>query len=288
VPVENVVVDSSSIEVNRRARRAKTDRLDVGKLLALLLRWLGGERKVWSVVHVPSPEAEAQRQLTREIATVREDRKRVRNRIQSLLATQGIRLELRPGFVASLAAVQTGDGRALPEAFRVRLGHEWAHLDAIEARMTAVMAARDEQIATGTDRVATVARQLCQMRGVAETSAAVFSAELFGTRTFRNGRQLGALMGLVPVPYRSDQRVQDQGISKAGRAELRRISLQLAWCWIRWQPQSALTQWFLTRFGPAGGRSKRIGIVAVARKLAIALWRYVEHGIVPEGATLKA
>jgi len=222
------------------------------------------------------------------IATVREDRTRVRYRIQSLLATQGIRLELRPGFVASLAAAQTGDGRALPEAFRVRLEHEWAHLDAIEARMTAVTTARDEPIATGTDRVAAVARQLCQMRGVAETRAAVFSAELFGTRTFRNGRQLGALMGRVPVPYRCDQRVQDQGISKAGRAELRRISLQLAWCWVRWQPTSALTQWFLTRFGPAGGRSQRIGIVAVARKLAIALWQYVEHGIVPEGATVQA
>jgi transposase len=285
--VENVVVDSSSIEVNRRARRAKTDRLDVGKLLALLLRWLGGERKVWSVVHVPSPEAEAQRQLTREIATVREDRKRVRNRIQALLATQGIRLELRPGFVAHLATVQTGDGRALPAAFRFRLAREWAHLDAIEARMTAVTAARDEQIATGSDRVAAVARQLCTVRGVAETSAAVFSAELFGTRTFRNGRQIGAVLGLVPVPYRSDQRVQDQGISKAGRAELRRIGLQLAWCWVRWQPTSALTQWFLARFGPAGGRSKRIGIVALARKLAIALWRYVEHGVVPDGATLK-
>ena len=288
VPVENVVVDSSSIEVNRRARRAKTDRLDVGKLLALLLRWLGGERKVWSVVHVPSPEAEAQRQLTREIATVREDRKRVRNRLQSLLATQGIRLQLRTGFVACLAAVQTGDGRALPEAFRVRLEHEWTHLDALEARLAAVTATRDEQIATGTDRVAAVARQLCTMRGVAETSAAVFSAELFGTRTFRNGRQIGAVLGLVPVPYRSDQRVQDQGISKAGRAELRRIGLQLAWCWVRWQPTSALTHWFLTRFGPAGGRSQRIGIVALARKLAIALWRFVEHGIVPEGATLKA
>lgn len=286
--VENVVVDSSSIEVNRRARRAKTDRLDVGKLLALLLRWLGGERKVWSVVHVPSPEAEAQRQLTREIATVREDRKRVRNRIQALLATQGIRLELSPGFVEHLATVRTGNGGVLPAAFRLRLEREWAHLETIEARMTAVTTVRDEQIATGTDRVATVARQLCTVRGVAETSAAVFSAELFGTRTFRNGRQIGAVLGLVPVPYRSDQRVQDQGISKAGRAELRRISLQLAWCWVRWQPTSALTQWFLTRFGPAGGRSKRIGIVAVARKLAIALWRYVEHGIVPEGATLKA
>jgi transposase len=286
--VENVVVDSSSIEVNRRARRAKTDRLDVAKLLALLVRWLEGERKVWSVVHVPSPDAEAQRQLTREIATVREDRKRVRNRIQALLATQGIRLELNAPFVAHLALAQTGDGRALPAAFRLRLAREWAHLEVIEARLRAVTAVRDEQIATGTDRVATVARQLCTVRGVAETSAAVFSAELFGTRTFRNGRQLGAVMGLVPVPYRSDQRVQDQGISKAGRGELRRMSLQLAWGWVRWQPTSALTQWFLTRFAAAGGRSKRIGIVALARKLVIALWRYVEHGIVPEGATLKA
>jgi len=286
--VENVVVDASSIEVNRRARRAKTDRLDVGTLLALLLRWVGGERKVWSVVHVPSPEAEAHRQMTREIATVREDRKCVRNRIQALLATQGIRLALDATFLAQLARAQTGDGRPLPTAFRLRLEREWAHLDAIDARMTALAAARDAEIETGTDRVAVIARALCTMRGVAETSAAVFSAELFGTRTFQNGRQIGAVMGLVPVPYRSDQRVRDQGISKAGRAELRRIALQLAWGWVRWQPTSALTQWFLTRFGPAGGRSQRIGIVALARKLVIAFWRYVEHGVVPEGATLKA
>ena len=171
---------------------------------------------------------------------------------------------------------------------RLRLEREWAHLEAIDARMTALAAARDAEIETGTDRVAAIARQLCTMRGVAETSAAMFSAELFGTRTFQNGRQIGAVMGLVPVPYRSDQRVRDQGISRAGRAELRRIALQLAWGWVRWQPTSALTQWFLMRFGPAGGRSKRIGIVAVARKLVIALWRYVEHGVVPEGATLKA
>lgn len=248
---------------------------------------LAGNAK--SGVSCTSPRQRSkQRQLTREIATVREDRKRVRNRIQSLLATQGIRLDLRTGFLAQLATVQTGDGRALPAAFRLRLAREWAHLDEIEARRTGVTAARDDAIATGSDRVAVVARQLCTVRGVAETSAAVFSAELLGTRTFRNGRQIGAVLGLVPIPYRSDQRVQDRGISKAGRAELRRISLQLAWCWVRWQPTSALTQWFLTRFGPAGGRSKRIGIVALARKLAIALWRYVEYGIVPEGATLKA
>jgi transposase len=133
-----------------------------------------------------------------------------------------------------------------------------------------------------------VARRLCTVRGVAEVSAAVFSAELFGTRTFANGGQLGALTGLVPVPYRSDQGVRDQGISKAGRPEVRRLALQLAWGWLRWQPASALARWFRRRFDAAGGRSKRVGIVALARRLVIALWRYVEHGVVPEGALLKS
>ena len=281
------MVDSSSIEVNRRARRAKTDRLDVSKLLALLLRWHGGERKVWSVVHVPSPEADAHRQVTREIATVREDQKCVRNRIQAWLVTQGIRLTLDTTFLAHLATAQTGDGRALPPAFRLRLEREWAHLEAIDARMTALAAARDAEIETGTNRVAAIARQRCTRRGVAETRAAVFSAELFGTRTFQNGRQIGAVLGLVPVPYRSDRRVPDPGIRRAGRAEWRRVACNGRGGWVRWQPTSALTQWFLRRFGPAGGRSKRIGIVALARKLTIALWRYVEHGVMPEGATLK-
>jgi transposase len=285
--IANLVVDSSSIEVNRRARRAKTDRLDARRLLALLLRWVGGERHVWSVVHVPSPEAEAQRQLTREIATVQADRKRVRNRMLGMLAAQGIRLPVRAGFLTRLAAAVTGDGRPMAAAWRIRLEREWAHLVAIEARLATITEARDASIAAGADRVAEIARRLCTMRGVAETSAAVFSAELFGTRTFANGRQLGALTGLVPVPYRSDQRVREQGISKAGRAELRRVAIQLAWGWVRWQPDSALAMWFQRRFAAAGGRSKRIGIVAVARKLVIALWRYVEHGVVPEGATLK-
>jgi transposase len=285
--VRNVVVDSSSIEVTRRARRAKTDRLDAGKLLQQLQRWAYGEPRVWSVVHVPSPEAEAARQLTREITTVRIDRMQVRNRIHGLLASQGIRCELTARFLVRLAQLQTGDGRPLAAAWQERLAREWAHLQAIALRLATLRATRDEAIIAAADRVAQVAQQLCQLRGVAETSAAIFSAELFGTRTFRNGRQLGALTGLVPVPYRSDQRVQDQGISKAGRGELRRVSIQLAWCWLRWQPDSALAVWFRSRFAAAGGRSRRIGIVAVARKLVIALWRFVEHGVVPEGAQLK-
>jgi transposase len=285
--IRNVVVDSSSIEVNRRARQAKTDRLDAARLLDLLGRWVQGEGRVWSVVHVPSPEAEAARQLTREIATVREDRIQVRNRIGGLLATQGIRCDLTRHFLERLPQLQTGDGRPLAAAWQTRLAREWVHLQAIETRLATLSRAREEAIAAAVDRVAQVAQQLCQLRGVAETSAAIYSAELFGTRTFANGRQIGALTGLAPVPYRSDQRVQDQGISKAGRAELRRVSIQLAWCWLRWQPDSALAVWFRRRFAAAGGRSRRIGIVAVARKLVIALWRFVEHGVVPEGAHLK-
>jgi transposase len=285
--VANVVVDSSSIEVSRRARRAKTDRLDAGKLLQLLLRWAGGEPRVWSVVHVPTPEAEAGRQLTREIATVRSDRTQVRNRLQGLLATQGIRCALTRHFLEQLASLQTGDGRPLAAAWRERLAREWAHLQAIEARLAGLEETRTEAIAAGADRVGQVAQQLSQLRGIGEPSAALFSAELFGTRTFANGRQLGALTGLVPVPYRSDQRVQDQGISKAGRAELRRVSVQVAWCWLRWQPDSALAVWFTRRFAAAGGRSRRIGIIALARKLVIALWRFVDQGVVPDGAQLK-
>lgn len=285
--VANVVVDSSSIEVNRRRRRAKTDRLDAGKLLQLLIRWGGGERKVWSVVHVPSPEAEAARQVTRELATVRQDRARVRSRIAGLLATQGIRDPLTRGFAARVAALRTGDGRPLADAWQARLTREWTQLEAIEARRAALRAARAAAIQQGGDRVAQVARHLCGLRGVAESSAALYSAELFGTRTFRNGREIGALTGLVPVPYRSDQRVADHGISKAGRGELRRVSIQLAWGWLRWQPDSALAHWFTRRFSAAGGRSRRIGIVAVARKLVIALWRFVDQGVIPEGARLK-
>lgn len=285
--VRNVVVDSSSIEVSRKARRAKTDRLDAQKLVALLVRWAGGERKVWSVVHVPSAAAEDARQLTREIATVQRDRTRVRNRMFGLLATQGVRLPVDARVDDALTTVRTGDGQPFPAALRARLQRDAALLRTIEARLAALEAARDAELVAAQTRVAAVARQLMQLKGIAETGSTVFSAELFGTRTFQNGRQLGALTGLVPVPYRSDQRVADQGISKAGRAELRRVGIQIAWGWVRWQPTSALTQWFTRRFAGAGGRARRIGIVAVARKLLIALWHYVEHGVLPAGAVLK-
>jgi len=285
--IDNVVVDSSSIEVNRRARHAKTDRMDVRKLLHLLVRWAGGERRAWSVVHIPTPDDEDERQLTREIESVGIDRTRVRNRIHGLLATQGVHLELDPHFEERLAAVHTGDGRPFPPALRARIRHEWAYLATIEARITALAAQRAAYVATGQTRVAQVARQLMQVRGIGPTSALLFSAELFGTRTFQNGRQVSALTGLAPVPYRSDQRVADHGISKAGRGALRRVAVEISWGWRRWQPASPVTQWFERRFAAAGKRARRVGIVAVARKMIVALWQYVHHGVVPDGMIVQ-
>ena len=258
--ITNVVVDSSSIEVNRKARRAKTDRLDVHKLLALLLRWAGGEQKAWSVVHAPSPEAEDERQLSRELESVQRDRTRVRSRIEGLLATQGVRLPLTRQFPAAVAQAQTGDGRPFPAALRDRLRREWAQLAVLTTRLAALEALRAERLAHGTGRVAQVARQLLTVRGIGEVGATTFSAELLGTRTFQNAAQLGALTGLVPVPYRSDQRVADQGISKAGRGAIRGLAIQLAWGWVRWQPASALTQWFARRFPRAGNARGALGL----------------------------
>jgi transposase len=285
--VSNLVVDSSSIEVNRRTRRAKTDRLDAAKLLALLQRWAAGETKVWSVVHVPSIEAEDARQLVREIETVHATWTAQRNRIQGLLAAHGVALPLTKRFAEALAQTHTGDGRPLPPGLRARLLREWTAYLTIDQRVSELEALRAQLIVEDESRMAQVARQLMMLKGVGEIGAVVFSAELLGTRTLHNRREVGALTGFAPVPYRSDQRVVDQGISRGGRAALRRIATQVAWCWLRYQPTSALTQWYYRRFGAAGKRARRVGIVAVARRLIIALWRYVTHGVLPDGAAVK-
>jgi transposase len=285
--VQNVVVDPSSIAVDRRRRRAKTDRLDVCALVMQLMNAAAGDRRGWREVRVPSIEAEADRQLQREWATVLEDRKRVRNRLQGLLVTQGVRLALTASFQQSLERVRLWDGRPLPEALRARLAREWAHLRQVEARLSVLRRARTARVHRATDRVAEQTRQLTQLRGVGINGALTLTTELFAWRGFTNGRQIGALVGLTPTPYRSDQLVIEQGISHSGNRRVRALSVELAWAWVRYQPTSALSRWFVSRFGQHG-RAKRIGIVALARKLLIAFWRYLDHGVLPEGARVKA
>ena len=285
--ITNVVVDPSSIAVDRRQRRAKTDRVDATALVMQLMNAAAGDRRGWREVRVPSVEAEHDRHLQREWETVREDRKRLHNRLYGLLATQGIQLALTRDFLRRLARARLWDGSAVPTPLVGRLEREWATLQAVDARRHELERLRRARIRGTDDRVATQTRRLIRLRGVALNGALTLSTELFAWRAFQNGRQLGAIVGLTPTPYRSDQSGREQGISRSGNRRVRALSIELAWAWLRHQPDSALSQWFHRRFGQHG-RARRIGIVAVARKLLIALWRYADHDVLPAGAILKA
>jgi transposase len=286
--VHNVVVDPASITVDRRARRAKTDRLDATALVTQLMNAAAGDRRGWHELHVPSEQAEADRHLQREWEAVRDERTRLRNRIQGLLATQGVRLDPTAPFGDQLTAARLWDGRPLPVELVARLTRDWAQLQQVDERLATVKRLRRERVAQDqTDVIATQTRQLAQLRGIGLNGALTLTTELFAWRAFTNGRQVGASIGLTPTPYRSDQHVVEQGIGRHGNRRVRALSIELAWSWLRWQPESELSRWFHARFGQHG-RARRIGIVAVARKLIIALWRYVETDTVPKDAALKA
>ena len=281
--VANRVVDSASIEVSRRARRAKTDRLDALKLVRMLVRVCAGERHVWSEVHVPPEAVEAARQVSRERTALTEEQTRLINQRRSWLATWGTGLPHQRGR-AWWTRVRDWAGRALPREVQARLARAEARLALVAEQIAAL---EGEQHATLVSASPThAARQLVQLKGVATTSAAVLLDEGLVWRAFRNRRQVGGLLGFTPTPYNSGDREREQGISGAGNRRLQAIGIQLAWNWVRWQPSSALTRWYQARFGQ-GKRARRIGIVAVARKLVIALWRYVTSGVIPAGAVLK-
>lgn len=285
--VENLVVDSASIEVNRRAKRAKTDRLDVGKLVTMLIRHHSGEKKVWSVVHVPSVEAEDKRHLHRELATLKQDRTRHSNRIQGLLVGQGVRLTVRGDFLERLEGVRLWDGSPVQPGLRSRLEREYAGWQFVDGQIQELEAERAELLRTSTDPSVEQVRQLLRLQGIGENSAWLFVMEFFGWRDFRNRREVGSLAGLTATPYQSGDESRDQGISQAGNGWVRAMATEISWGWLRFQPQSELSRWFQQRFGGGSKRIRKIGIVALARKLLIALWRYLEYGELPAGAQLK-
>jgi transposase len=281
--IANRVVDSASIEVNRRARRAKTDRLDALKLVRMLVRVWYGEKRVWSEVHVPTVADEAARQVSRERTSLTQDQTRLVNQMRGWLATWGATLPARRGD-GWWTRVCDWAGAALPAAVQARLARADARLKGLECQIAELEA--QQQAALTTAPPTSAVRQLVRLKGVATTSASVLVDEGLVWRAFRNRRQIGGLLGFAPTPYDSGESEREQGMSRAGNARLQAISIQLAWNWVRWQPTSQLTQWYLANFGK-GKRARRIGIVALARKLVIALWRYVTIGVVPEGAILK-
>jgi transposase len=288
--IENLVVDSSSIEVNRRKRRAKTDRIDARKLLNMLMRYHGGERKLWSVVNVPSVEAEDGRHLHRDLEALSKERTIHRNRIKSLLIQQGIAVKNPSSrkFLLDLESFRTWDGRELPVDLKSRIIREHGRLRMVEEQIYALKKEQERRLVEDGDNPSTSKiLQLMALRGIGVKSSWKFVREFFGWRDFKDRREVGSLSGLTPTPYDSGGYQREQGISKAGNKRIRTLAVEMAWVWLRFQPQSKLSQWYMERFGSGGKRMRRIGIVAMARKLLVDLWRYLEYGVIPEGAILK-
>jgi transposase len=287
--IENVVVDSSSIEVNRRKRRAKTDRIDAVKLLRMLMRYHGGERKVWSVVNVPGVEDEDGRNLNRELDVLKRERNMHRNRIGGLLIQQGIEVAnpSRKRFLEELERLHTWDSKEIPSDLKARVVREHERLRFVEDQIRDLKREREERVKSAATPALRQVSQLRTLYGIGVTSSWDFVMEMFGWRKFKNRREVGAFPGLTPTPYDSGGSEHEQGITKNGRGRIRSLTIQISWGWLRFQPQSKLTQWFNERYAGGGKRMRRIGIVAVARKLLIALWRYLEYGEIPEGARLR-
>jgi transposase len=286
--IENVVVDSASLEVDRRLRRMKTDRIDAGKLLRMLVRYHGGEKHLWRVVRVPSREDEDARHLHRELEALKRERTRYRNQIHGILFQQGLRTNnpSKKKFIQELELMRTWDGRELPAEMKARLVRVHARLRMVEEQISSLVKEKTQRLQEENARMAQVA-QLLRLPGIGPVSSWTFVMEFFGWRRFRNRREVAALAGLTPTPYDSGRRMREQGISKAGNRRVRTLAIEIAWAWLRYQPRSKLSRWFLERFADGGSRMRRIGIVALARRLLIDLWRFLENGMVPEGALVR-
>ncbi len=285
--VRSLVVDATSFEVWPGRRRVKTDRVDLTKLLRMLVEYCGGEVRTWSVVQVPSVEEEDRRQLHRELETLKHEPTRLTNRIKGLLASQGLRLELVTDFLARLSRARLWNRTKLPAALRARLEREWERVLLVKQQIRRVEAERRRLLRTSSEPAYTMVRRLGSLKAIGLNSAWTFSMEFFSWRQFRNRRQVGALAGLVGTPHKSGEMDHELGITKAGNRPVRAMAIEIAWCWLRFQPRSQLSRWYEARFGHGGKRMRRIGIVALARKLLIALWRYADAGVVPEGAKLR-
>jgi transposase len=288
--IENLVVDSASLEVNRRKRRAKTDRIDAGKLLRMLMRYWGGEKQVWSVVRVPSEQDEDARHLHRGLEDLKKERTMHRNRIKGFLIQHGIKVSnpSHKRFLEQLEKLLTWDGQQVAPDLKSKIIREYERLQMVEDQIKALEKEKTERLKNPDTESLEKVVKLASLYGIGSVSSWTFVMEFFGWRQFQNRKEVGALAGLTPTPYDSGKSLREQGISKAGNHRIRGLAVEIAWSWLRFQPQSNLSQWFMKRYANGGKRMRRIGIVAVARRLLIDLWRYLEYDKIPEGARLKS
>jgi len=289
--IRNHVIDPASLQVDRRARRAKTDRVDAERLLRSLMAYLRGEPKVWSVVRVPSVAEEDDRRLHRERGRLINERIQHVNRIKGLLAIHGIYdyQPLRRDRIQRLEQLHTADGRTLPPRLEAEILRELQRLEIVIGMIKTIEAERDAIASANTETERGSVKKiqhLAKIKSIGPEFATTLVGEVF-YRSFDNRKQLASYVGLTPAHFQSGAMSRDQGISKAGNAKARTVMIELAWLWLRHQPDSDLSVWFRDRVGKLKGRIRRITIVAVARKLLITLWRYLETGLVPKGAALK-
>jgi len=282
--IESHVVDAASILTSRRRRRAKTDRIDGETLLRTLMAYKRGDPRVCSMARPPTPEEEDRRRLCRERKTLVSERVQHVNRIKGLLFAQGVfgYEPLRRDRRSRLEELGTGDGRPLPAHLKAQIVRELDRLEVVLAQLKGVKAERDALLPA-----ASPSAMLAQLKGIGpETAAVLWSEGLF--RHFDNRRQVAAYAGLAPTPWKSGSIDHEQGVSKAGNPRLRTAMVELAWLWLQNQPASALSLWFHERDQRHGGRMRKTAIVALARKLLVALWRYTSAGVVIEGAVMNA
>lgn len=296
IDIATLIVDSASIEVDRRKRRAKTDGMDVDKLYVRLVRYDRGQTDIWRIVEVPTVEAEDARRPHRELERLQKEATQHKNRIRSLLKLHGIsvgRIGGR-GWEAALAAVRCHDGSELPPHLKAELDRETQRLALVNAHIHTLEVERGQALAQAAatepidpkDPLQQILT-LMELKGIGERSAWLFVMEIFGWRTFASGKQVGNYAGMTGTPYDSGASQREQGINKAGNHRVRRMVMEIAWGWVRYQPNSELTQWYLRRFAGGGARLRKVGIVALGRKLLVALWRYLDQGVAPHGAEFK-
>jgi len=297
--ITNLIVDPASIEVDRRSRRAKTDRIDAQKLAQLLARHHDGE-DILRVVRVPSPDAEDERLLPRQLGMLKRKRTQTTNQIRAALFQHGVDLDPRKGdfskraFLKELKQARQWDGSRLHPELLDTVRMLWSQYVLLTRQIKKLEQRQREMLREarkGSSKSTTAqlkAARLSQLCGVGDIGSYLLATEFFGWREFKNRGEVGALAGLTGTPHQSGESGRDQGISKTGNPRVRTLMVELAWLWLRWQPDSRTTRWFHDHVGKAGSRGKRKAIVAVARKLLVEFWHFVEHDVVPDGAVLKS
>ncbi|WP_133309778.1 IS110 family transposase [Parashewanella spongiae] len=288
--IENHVIDSASIEVSRKQKKVKTDRVDVIALLRLLMRYHSGEQEALNIINVPNVEAEDKRRINRERERERLVKERGSHsaRIKSLLCLHGISVENISKLKGKVNQLKTAVlNKPLPTDLVTEIERELDRHEIVDKQIKAIEKLQKQRVLDDCDDASQKINQLMQLKGVGWQSSWVLVTEFFHWREFKNAKQVGACAGMTPTPYDSGDSQREQGICKSGNRRIRKIMVELSWFWLRYQPKSELSLWFEQRFAHGSKRMRRIGIVAMARKLLIKLWKYLEHGEVPSGATMS-